>query len=374
MLPFSLALRLVSLVLALCAGLVLPQDARSAGQAERLSAEEKKEAVDRLVEALSKSYVFPDVADRMGEAVRARQQKGEYDKLDDPQTFAEALTDHLQAVSHDKHMRVRCEGGAPAAGAPRRHFPESEEEFRRVNFGFEKVQLLPGNVGYVDLRMFAPADLAGPTAAAAMDFLANTDALVIDLRENGGGQPDMVQLFCSYLFGPEPVHLNDLYFRPMNETHQFWTLPWLPGKRYVGKDVYVLTSHSTFSGAEECTYNLQTQKRAQIVGETTGGGANPGGRVELSKHLSAFVPSGRAINPVTGTNWEGTGVEPEVRVPAKLALATAQTLALKKLADGCAEGARRAALTDALAQAERDLAALKAEPAEAQAAAAPRAK
>ncbi|HEV8114517.1 MAG TPA: S41 family peptidase [Planctomycetota bacterium] len=365
MLPFTLALRLVAFVFALCASLVIPKG-------EMLSAAEKKEAVDRLVEELSKSYVFPDVADRMTEAIRTRQRNGEYDKLDDPQAFAQALTEHLQAVSHDKHMRVRSDSGAPAPGSPRRRFPESEDGLRRLNFGFEKVEILPGNVGYIDLRMFAPADLAGPTAAAAMEFLANTDALVLDLRENGGGQPDMVQLFCSYLFGPEPVHLNDLYFRPMNETRQFWTLPSLPGRRYVGKDVYVLTSHTTFSGAEECTYNLQTQKRAQIVGETTGGGANPGGRVELSKHLSAFVPSGRAINPITGTNWEGTGVEPEVRVPAKLALATAHTLALKKLVEGCTEDDRRAELAEALAHVEHDLAALQAETAEARPAAAER--
>jgi C-terminal processing protease CtpA/Prc len=206
----------------------------------------------------------------------------------------------------------------------------------------------------------------GPTAdrrdtvAGAMNFLANTDALVIDLRENGGGQPDMVQLFCSYLFDAQPVHLNDLYFRPMDQTRQFWTLPWLPGKRYLDKDVYVLTSHFTFSGAEECTYNLQTQKRARIVGETTGGGANPGGPVELTKNLTAFVPTGRAINPITGSNWEGTGVEPDVQVPAKMALETAQSLALRKLIDGCQDGDRRQALSEALHRVELDLASLEA--------------
>jgi hypothetical protein len=322
---------------------------------EKLAPGEQKEAIDRLVDALKSTYVFPDVGERMSTSIRERQAEGEYDAIQDPEVFAKALTDHLQAVCHDKHMRIRSEGAVSEAAGPRRGFPGSDEDFRRMNFGFEKVERLPGNIGYVDLRMFAPADLTGDTVAGAMNFLANTDALVIDLRQNGGGQPDMVQLFCSYLFGPEPVHLNDLYFRPMDQTRQFWTLPWLPGKRYLEKDVYVLTSHATFSGAEECAYDLQTQKRAQIVGETTGGGANPGGRVELTKHLSAFVPSGRAINPVTGKNWEGTGVEPDVPVEADRALDTARALALKKLVDACQDPERRRALAEELQRVERGL-------------------
>lgn len=342
------ALRFLAVLLAVLA-------ARIPSSPESLAPGEQKQAIDRLVEALKSTYVFPEVAERMSNSIRDRQAEGEYDAIQDPEVFATTLTDHLQAVCHDKHMRIRSQGSAADAAGPRRGFPESDEDFRRMNFGFEKVERLPGNIGYIDLRMFAPAGMTGDTVAAAMNFLANTDALVIDLRQNGGGQPDMVQLFCSYLFGPEPVHLNDLYFRPMDQTRQFWTLPWLPGKRYLEKDVYVLTSRSTFSGAEECAYDLQTQKRAQIVGETTGGGANPGGRVELTKHLSAFVPSGRAINPVTGKNWEGTGVVPDVQVEAGLALDTARSLALKKLVDRCPEPDRRQALAEELQRLEQGL-------------------
>jgi hypothetical protein len=352
MLSLAWSLRILAVLLAAFA-------ARIPASSESFAPGEQKEAIDRLVEALKSTYVFPDVAERMSTSIRERQAKGEYDAIQDPEVFAKTLTDQLQTVCHDKHLRIRSEGSAADAAGPRRGFPESDEEFRRLNFGFERVERLPGNIGYVDLRMFAPAGMTGETAAGAMNFLANTDALVIDLRRNGGGQPDMVQLFCSYLFGPEPVHLNDLYFRPMDQTRQFWTLPWLPGKRYLEKDVYVLTSHSTFSGAEECAYDLQTQKRAQIVGETTGGGANPGGRVELTKHLSAFVPSGRAINPVTGKNWEGTGVVPDVQVEADRALDTARSLALKKLVDGCQEPDRRQALAEELQRVEHELATKK---------------
>src|SRR5262249_37311884 len=173
---------------------------------------------------------------------------------------------------------------------------------------------------------------AGETAAAAMSFLANTDALIIDVRKNGGGSPGMVALVCSYLFDGRPRHLNSLAWRKSGgeEVQQWWRLPYVPGKRYIDKDVYVLTSKRTFSAAEEFTYNLQTQKRATIVGEATGGGAHPGGPQPINDHFAVWIPSGRAVNPITKTNWEGTGVKPDIEVPADQALKTAHLTALKK--------------------------------------------
>jgi C-terminal processing protease CtpA/Prc len=164
-----------------------------------------------------------------------------------------------------------------------------------------------------------------------MNFLADTDALIVDLRKNGGGDPAMVALLCSYFFGVESVHLNDIYFRPDDSTQQYWTSPFVPGRKYTDKDVYVLTSGYTFSGAEDFANNLKTLKRATIVGETTGGGANPGGMERLHDHFAIFVPSGRAINPITKSNWDGTGVEPDVKVSAELALQKAHAIALEKL-------------------------------------------
>jgi hypothetical protein len=349
-----------ALVLALCLAAPASPD---------LSADDKSKAIDQIVQHLRAEYVFPELAETMSKALAERRAAGAYDAIRDADAFAQQLTDDLQGISHDKHLRVRAEGQKPSADPKHAPFPRTEEEFRRRNFGFEKVELLPGNIGYVDLRMFASPELAGETAAAAMSFLANADALVIDLRKNGGGSPDMVQLFCSYLFPPEPVHLNDLYFRPADETRQFWTHAWLPGRRFAEKDVYVLTSSGTFSGAEECAYDLKTQKRATIVGETTGGGAHPGGNVPVGPGLTLFVPSGRAINPVTKTDWEGTGVEPDVKVSADLALATAQKLALEKLVEGCKDEARKSSLEGALAELASGIASAKAAPA-----AAPQAK
>jgi hypothetical protein len=320
----------------------------------------RSEVIDNAIVGLKKSYVFPKVADEIETALRARIANHEYDKIESSNEFATKLTADLQAVSHDKHMRVRYSADPLPKddGEERGPTPEEIEAMRArgrlTNFGFEKVERLNGNIGYLDLRQFQVPMFAGETAAAAMSFLANTDALIIDLRHNGGGTPEMVQLLCSYLFEGEAVHLNDLYFRPKDETHQFWTLPFVPGKRYVDKEVYVLTSSHTFSGAEEFTYNLKNLKRATIVGETTGGGANPGGSERVSEHFELFVPSGRAINPITKTNWEGTGIQPDVQVAEADALSTAHAMALEKIVANTTDVRRRAALEDALASLKKD--------------------
>ncbi|MCA9296088.1 MAG: tetratricopeptide repeat protein, partial [Phycisphaerales bacterium] len=160
---------------------------------------------------------------------------------------------------------------------------------------------------------------ASETIAAAMQVLAHTDAVMFDMRQNGGGFPHTVRFLCSYLFD-EPTHLNSLYFRQGDRTEEFWTLDDLPGTRMPEVPVFVLTSAETFSGAEEFCYNLRTQERATLVGETTRGGANPGGLFDVNPQLEIFIPRGRAINPITGTNWEGTGVEPHIAVDAASAL------------------------------------------------------
>ncbi len=204
---------------------------------------------------------------------------------------------------------------------------------RKDNFGFKKIELLPGNIGYIDFRYFADAGFggAGATAIAAMNFLAHTDAIIFDLRQNGGGNPSMIQLISSYLF-EEPVHLNSFYIRKTNETKQFWTQGHVQGSKMTGNPVYVLTSSYTFSGAEEFTYNLKNMKHGTIIGETTGGGAHPvEGRIFENLNVAMSLPFGRAVNPITKTNWEGTGIEPNIKVPADLALIVARIEATKTL-------------------------------------------
>lgn len=299
---------------------------------------ERLAVVNAIGQQLKDHYIFPDVADKMARKISRNAKKGQYEAIDDVRVFAQQLTDDLVEVSQDKHIRVIFD---PEGIARQRQAitPEQERELyedmvarnRLVNFGFQQVKIMEGNVGYLDLRSFQGTEYAGETAVAAMKFLSNTDALIIDLRKNGGGSPQMIQLISSYLFGPEPVHLNTFYRRATEQYNQTWTLPHVDGQRNPDTPVYVLTSDRTFSAAEEFSYNLKNLERATLVGETTGGGAHPGGRITATDRYQVWVPTGRAINPVTNTNWEGTGVTPHIEVPQADALDKAYLLALENL-------------------------------------------
>lgn len=351
-------------VLLIAACLVLlpgPLPAQAPDQPDMaIDAAVRREVIDGVLARLQEAYVFPDTAAAMERAIRGRVRGGEYDRITGARAFAESLTVHLQAVSHDRHLRVRY-SHEPLAAAPRGQAPTPERDARaqaygrQVNFGFEKVERLAGNVGYLELRTFGfEPEWIAEAAAAAFTFVANTDALIIDLRRNGGGSPAMVAFVSSYVFGEDTVHLNSLYWRPENRTDHFYTRKAVPGTRY-GPDrpVYVLTSRRTFSGAEEFAYSLQTRRRAVIVGDTTGGGAHPGGMQRVTDHFGVWVPSGRAINPITKTNWERVGVRPDLPVASSQALAAAHADALKGLIAKATDPQRRRQLEEALAEVTR---------------------
>jgi hypothetical protein len=313
--------------------ITLPDDGSLA--AEQMSG---REIVTTALALLRANYVFPELAEQAAAAVEARLAAGEYDRLDEI-TLTELLTGHLQEACGDKHLRLRL-GGGPRPGP--RPGPEPEEptdhEARRLamrrmgrldNFGIHRVERLDGNVGYLDVRRVAgPAD-AGPAIAAAMELVAGTYALIIDLRHNGGGSPEGVVFWCSYLFGEEPTHLNDIYRADTGETRQFWALPYVPGARYVDRPAYVLTSGHTFSGGEDFGYTLQALGRAEVIGETTGGGAHPTRPFPISAAVHIAIPFARSVNPVTGTNWQGTGVVPDVPAAAAQAYDVAYARALR---------------------------------------------
>ena len=277
-----------------------------------LDAATRAAIIEDLLRLLKEKYVFVDVAGKMEEDVRERQGNGEYSDITDRAVFAETLTNTLQEVSHDEHLEVTPksidEAGPP--GPP----PATSED---------------------DPSVFAsPQSGAGDAAASAMTELNDTGALIFDITQNMGGDPEMVALLCSYLFGAEPIHLNDIRWRSGDyiEVEKFWTQPEVEGERYgENKPIYVLTSHNTFSAAEEFAYDLQALGRATIVGETTQGGANPGQPFELAADFTILIPIGEAVNPTTKTNWEGTGVKPDIVVPEEKALQTARNAALESI-------------------------------------------
>jgi len=309
--------------------ILVPDDGSLA--AEQLSG---REIVAKALELLRANYVLPDLAEQAATAVEARLEAGEYDHLDEI-TLTERLTSHLQEVTEDKHLRVRLGGGPGPRPGPEK--PPDREKMRRMgrmdNFGIRRVERLDGNVGYIDLRRMAMAANAGPAITAAMELVAGTYALIIDMRHNGGGSPDGVVFWCSYLFDERPTHLNDIFHADTGETRQFWALPYVPGTRYTDKPVYVLTSHRTFSGGEDLCYTLQALGRAEVIGETTGGGAHPTRPFPISAAVHIGIPFARSVNPVTGTNWQGTGVAPDVPADAEQAYDVAYAKALRHVLD-----------------------------------------
>jgi retinol-binding protein 3 len=357
---------LSTLVLVLSLATVIVPGQQPQAQPDRpIDAAAQAAVIDTLIKELNDTYVFPEIAKKMETDVRARLAANGYGAITSSRAFAEKLTTDLQAISKDKHLRVRYSHDVFPVRQDRREPTAAEIEEgrwfnRRVNYGFEKIERMNGNIGYIDLRGFNDHEAGAETVAAAMTFLQNTDALIFDLRQNGGGNPAMIALISSYLFGDKPVHLNDLYWRKGNKTDEFWTKPEVAKVKFTNKDIYVLTSNYTFSGAEEFSYNLKNLKRATIIGETTGGGAHPGGMVRLADHFAVFIPSGRAINPISKANWEGTGVEPDIKVPKDQALKVAYIAALTKSVEGIKHDNVKTAVKSLITQAQKELDELKA--------------
>jgi len=305
----------------------------------KVNKDEQEQVVKKISKILEDNYVYAETAKKMSSHLSGKLKKGDYKKITSPGEFADQLGKDLREISKDLHIRV---GYDPEAVKRMRRREKDKDDpellelrlkgLRRTNFGFKEVKILSGNIGYLDLRQFAGPKYAGETAVSAMNLLANCETLIIDLRNNGGGSAGMIQLLTSYFYDDDPVHLNTFYWRPGDETMQTWTLPHVPGKKIPDIDIYVLTSSRTFSAAEEFSYNLKNLKRATLIGETTGGGAHPGGPMVVNDNFILNVPKGRAINPVTKTNWEGVGVKPHIEVPQEDALTTAHLKALEKLA------------------------------------------
>lgn len=279
--------------------------------------------IDALSRQLEAHYVFADVARKMSERLSQKAASGAYDTVTDVADFARILTEDLQQVSRDKHLRVRFGRMPPPPPPPPARSEAPPPWLVAQNFGFGAIERRPGNVALLTLNGFVPLLGAAVEAAigARMSEIADADAVIIDLRNNNGGAPETVAFISSYLFEAKALLLNTIHRRDTGETRELWTRPELPGKRFgATKPVYVLTSARTFSGGEDLAYTLQAHQRAIVVGEVTGGGAHPSGPHALDASLYVVVPWGRSINPITKGNWEGTGVQPDIASAANLAL------------------------------------------------------
>jgi hypothetical protein len=284
---------------------------------------------------LESSYVFPEIGKQMAEHLRKLLDTGDFDSRSKASEIGEQLTLELREFSNDLHLAVYYHPDEAAKIKERERLKKPDEPdlhwWRESvdNYGLQKLEILAGNIGYINLLALAPVALAGNQISAAMNFLSGCDALIFDLRECGGGDPYTVQLIESYLFGPKPKLLLTLYDRPKDEHEQIWTLPYVQGKRMPVVQVYILASGRTFSGGEDFTYTMKHHGRATIVGERTGGG---GHTVEFYSPGEGFVlvlPTGYPTHPVTGSNWEGAGVEPDIAVAREKALSSAHLHALE---------------------------------------------
>ena len=297
--------------------------------------------VDTLADKVAQRYLDEKKGAQVAAALREAERHGEYDGITSPGQFARLMTSELVRLSDDQHMGVGFVRDEVPVSQERNFPPPPNDEkslpawlVDRVGrymarFGVEEVTQSDAGIGYLRLDAFFRPYLAAEKFAAAMDRLADSKALIIDLRSNGGGSRDSVALLASYFFD-QPTHLSDVIAPRTGERLHMWTRKNVEGTRYgSSRPVYILTSHATFSAAEDFAYAMQTQKRATIVGEVTGGGAHPIAPSRLSAHFVVQMPVAASISPITRTNWEGVGVQPDIVVPAERAHSVANDLILK---------------------------------------------
>jgi hypothetical protein len=325
------------LVLAMTAAIAAPPPTVEVNRATQL------EIVDTLIAKLNANYVFPEKAKQIEAVLRQRQREGKYDGITDGNELAKQLTTDIDGVAHDKHLLVAvsarpvpADDSMPPPPTTRAAWekqvpPAVLERVLASNFGVEKVDHLSPNIGYLQISAFGPVFLVSDKFAAAMNDLADTDGLIIDLRNNGGGGGDTVSLLISY-FVDERTRLNESWERATGITTQYWTQDKLDGKRYGGKKpVLILAGPNTKSAAEAFVYTMQALKRATVIGERTWGGANAGRPYRLGEHLLVAIPGYRTISPITHTNWDGVGVIPDIAATPDNALAVARELMQRRL-------------------------------------------
>jgi C-terminal processing protease CtpA/Prc len=289
--------------------------------------------VDTLAAVVKKEYVDSTAGNLIAASLLQRLAMGKYARIPDEQTLSKVLTRDLYIASHDKHLGVMVDRQArttPAKTSKEGDGLRREDQARRSNFGIQRAEILPGNVGYLNVTWFYRRDEARDVVGSAMHFLRNADALILDLRNNGGGSPDMVALFMSYLTGSAHQEMFAIVGRDGTRLG-FATDDSLPIEHDARRPLFVLTSRGTFSAGEGLAYLIQERGRGLIVGEVTAGAANPGRPYRLNEDLAVTVPNGRVVTAVRSSNWEGKGVVPDIRSSAQAALDTARVRAVRSL-------------------------------------------
>jgi hypothetical protein len=310
---------------------VMPEVVRvSVADDAHLNAAERQRVIDGVIRNLKEHYVDRDIAQKIADALLAKERSGDDNGTTDGAAFAALLTRQMRDVSHDMHLEVVYNQDR-LPDDPGRPSPEGLANYRRAlereNCTFENVKILPHNIGYLKLNSFPDVSICRSTAVAAMASLNHSDAIIFDLRDNRGGYPEMVMLISAYLFD----HPEYMYNPRESPTERSWTLSPVAGNKLADKPVYVLTSGTTWSGAEQFSYDLKMLKRATLVGERTRGGAHAGVFYRIDDHFGIGIPEVKAVNPFSKADWEGVGVEPDVKVKAADALEAAERLAVSRL-------------------------------------------
>lgn len=295
--------------------------------------EARQRTIEGVLKEIADGYIYSEKTPEIARQIRTHEANGDYDAISG-QEFARRLTRDLRSAAGDLHFEIEYSEAALPPEPAITVTPTRDQRLRAgrdSNYGFRKVEILEGNVGYIALEGFFRGEAMGDTLAAAMNFVANTDALIIDLRNNDGGRADSVAMFVSYFTEGNPQPLVGIYWKSLAKTVESFTSPAVQGRKYLDRKVCLLTGKDTISAGEGFSYNMKMLKLATVVGEVTAGAANPGGMQRIDDHFSMFLPTGKAVDPVTGGNWEGVGVSPDVAVSAADSLQRAHILALRSI-------------------------------------------
>jgi retinol-binding protein 3 len=322
----------LNLLLLACTGLF-------AQEAVLIDAKTKKEVVTKVAQLMKEKYVFADIGEKMAKYIQQQQKKRTYDSYSELKPFCAKLTSDLREISNDKHLFVfYSPEEAYQVKAYNKMLPEEEikkvkerdyEIDKKGNFGFKKVEILDGNIGYLEIKYCSDTDILEEALNGAMKFLSNSDAIIIDMRDNGGGE--MSSLLQSYFLPAKKILLGSANCRDASQNKQSWSMPDIPGKHLLDIELYILTNSKTFSAAEGFTYTMQKLKRAVVVGETTKGGAHPIDVFIVKGDILTQIAICESCNPITKSNWEGTGVKPDIEAKSEDALHVAQVTALEHI-------------------------------------------